>query len=305
MPLDNSKLEGYADDFKIGYDLALQQKTSRFRDKVKWASPVKGAGAQLVDHILPFEADVGGADLADTKWTHPDLMPRWAFPIPIRVTVPVTTTDKLSMLADPSNDLTKSIIMAQQRALDGRIIVPTFFRDVVGGKDKDKTLTFPSSNIIGKDIGGADSGINRVKMDAVYEGLELAEVDLDEERPWMAITPRQHRILRNLAEVKNRDFIAMGGVIKDGRVEQFLGFMVFVSNRLTKVTVSGINCVQVPVWVPSGIAVQPWMEPMVKISERPDKNYTVQLFCEARYGAIRTEEGRVWQILCNEDAVPT
>lgn len=304
MPLDNSKFEGYADDFKIGYDLALQQKVSKFKDKVKWVAPVKGAGAQLVDHILPFEADVGGADLADTKWTHADLMPRWAFPIPIRVTVPITTTDKLSMLADPSNDLTKSIIAAQQRALDGKIIVPTFFRDVVGGKDKDKTLTFPAGNIIGKDVGAADSGINRVKMDAVYEGFEKAEVDLDEERPWMAITPRQHRILRNLSEVKNSDFEKMGGVMKDGRVTQFLGFHVFVSNRLTKVVIGAVVYVMVPVWVPSGMAVQPWMEPKVKISERPDKNYTVQLYCEARYGAIRTEEGRVWQILCNEEAIP-
>lgn len=303
MPVDE-KFHGYADDFKIGYDLALQQKVSRFKDKVKFVAPVKGAGAQLVDHILPFEAEVGGNDTADTKWTHPDLMPRWAFPISIRVTVPITSTDKLSMLADPSNDLTRSIIAAQQRALDGQIIVPSFFRDVVGGKDKDRTIIFPATNIIGKDVGAADSGINRVKMDAAYELFEVAEVDLDEEKPWMAISPRQHRILRNLAEVKNNDFVQMGGVIKDGRVIQFLGFMIMTSNRLTRVMIGGVPYVQVPVWVPSGIAVQPWMEPTVKLSERPDKNYTVQLYCEARYGGIRTEEGRVIQILCNENAIP-
>ena len=303
MP-EESKYEGYADDFKIGYQLALQQRTSRFKDKVKWVAPVKGDGAQLVDHILPFEAEVGGADLADTKWTHPEMLPRWAFPIPIRVTVPVTTTDKLSMLADPSNDLTASIIAAQQRALDGKIIVPAFFRDVTAGKDKDKTKVFDPAHIIGKDVGAADSGINRDKMDAAYELFEKAEVDLDEERPWMAIKPRQHRLLRNLAEVKNIDFQKLGGVIKDGRVVQFLGFNVFVSNRLRKVLVGGVSYVEVPVWVPSGLLVQPWLEPLVRVSERPDKNYTMQLFCEARYGAIRSEEGRVIKIMCNEEALP-
>ncbi|WP_417244337.1 phage capsid protein [Celeribacter sp.] len=293
---DNSKYEGYADDFKVGYELALQQKTSKFRDKVSWASPVKGEGAQVVDHVLPFEAEVGGDDYGDTKWTHPKFMPRWAFPTPIRLTVPVSTTDKLQMLADPSNELTQSILAAQNRALDGKIIVPSFFRDVVGGKDKDKTLPFDTA----RRFGDGTTGITRDLMDQSYEQFEKDEVDLEEERPWIAITPRQHRNLRNLAEVANRDFEKLGGVMKDGRVTQFLGFFVFVSNRLTVVN----DIVDMPVWVPSGVVVQPWLDPKIKISERPDKNYTTQLFCEARYGAIRTEEGRVHMIRADETAVP-
>lgn len=295
---DNSKYDGYADDFKVGYELALQQKQSKFRDKVSWASPVKGDGAQVVDHVLPFEAETGGDDYGDTKWTHPSFAPRWAFPTPVRVTVPVTTTDKLSMLADPSNELTQSILAAQNRALDGKIIVPSFFREVTGGKDKDKTFAFGTSRI----FGDGSTGLTRDLMDQSYEQFEKDEVDLEEERPWIAITPRQHRLLRNLAEVKNRDFEKLGGVIKDGRVEQFMGFMVTMSNRL-KVN-EATNIVEMPVWVPSGMAVQPWLEPKIKISERPDKNYTTQLFCEARYGAIRTEEGRVHKILADETAVP-
>ncbi len=302
--LDQSKYDGYAEDFKIGYDLALQQKTSRFKDKVSWAAAVKGDGAQVVDHILPFEAEVGGGDFEDTKWTHPEMAPRWAFPVPIRVAVPVGTTDRLSMLSDPSNELTKSIIAAQNRALDGKIIVPSFFRDVTGGKDKDKTHQFAAGQIIDKDVGAANSGINRDKIDNAIEIFETNEVDLDEEMPWMAITPRQHRILRNLSEVKNRDFEKMGGVMKDGKVTQFLGCRVFVSNRLTKVKVGAVTYVEMPIWVPSGIAVQPWLEPNIQIGVRADKNYTTQLFCEARYGAIRTEEGRVIKVMCNEEALP-
>ncbi|WP_299085060.1 phage capsid protein [uncultured Ruegeria sp.] len=301
---DNSKYEGYADDFVVGYELALQQKKARFRDKVKWAKPVKADGAQVVDHILPFEAEVGGDDLGDTKWTHPNMMPRWAFPISVRVTVPVTTTDKLSMLADPSNDLTASIIAAQNRALDGKIVVPAFFRDVVGGKDKDKVITFDPAHVIDQNEGGNNSGINRTKIDAAIEMFHTAEVDLDEEMPWMAVTPRQERLMRNFQEVKNKDFEKMGGVIEKGRVTQFLGMQVFISTRLNKVKIGNISFVEMPIWVQSGVAVQPWLEPTVKISERSDKNYTVQLFCEARYGAIRTEEGRVIKVLCNEEALP-
>ncbi|ETW10881.1 hypothetical protein ATO8_19829 [Roseivivax marinus] len=295
---DNSTMfEGYADDFKVGYELALQQKTSKFRDKVSWATPVKAEGAQIVDHVMPFEAEVGGADMSDTKWTHAQMMPRWAYPTPIRVTVPVTTTDKLSMLADPSNQLTQSILAAQNRALDGKIIVPAFFRDVTGGKEQDKVLSFKPAHVFGD---GTD-GITRDLMDQSYEAFEKDEVDLDEETPWMAISPRQHRLLRNLSEVKNRDFEKLGGVMEKGRVTQFLGFHVFVSNRLNK---PAPGVVELPVWVPSGLVVQPWLDPKVKIGERSDKNYTTQIFCEARYGAIRAEEGRVHKIVVSENAVP-
>lgn len=305
MPLDNTKYQGYADDFVIGYELALQQRNSRFKDKVKFAKPVKADGAQIVDHILPFEAEVGGSDdYSDTKWTHPRFMPRWAFPSVVRLTVPISTTDKLSMLKDPSSELTQSIVAAQMRALDGKIIVPAFFRDVVGGKDKDQTLVFPASQLIDQNVGAAASGINRDKIDYALEIFETNEVDLDEERPWMAITPRQHRILRNMAEVKNRDFEKLGGVIKDGKVTQYLGVNIFVSNRLNKVVIGGTTYVEMPIWVPSGLVVQPWLEPKVRIDERPDKNYTLQLYSEARWGAIRSEEGRVIKVLCNESAVP-
>lgn len=304
MPLDSSKFEGYADDFKLGYDLALQQKRSRFRDKVMIAKPVKGSGAQMVDHILPFEAEIADDDYGDTKWTHPNLMPRWAFPVAMRVAVPISTTDQLEMLKDPSNELTMSIIAAQMRALDGKVIVPAFFRDVTGGKDKDKVLTFDAGHIIDKDVGAANSGINRDKIDYGIELFELAEVDLEEERPWLAVTPRQHRLMRSIAEVSEKEFEKLGGVMKDGRVTQFLGCNIFVSTRLTKVDIGGVTYVEMPMWVQSGMVVQPWMEPTVRISERPDKNYTTQLFCEGRWGAIRTEEGRVLKIVCNEEALP-
>jgi capsid protein len=299
--LTPSMAEGYADDFKMGWELALQQKDAKFKDKVVWAKPVKGEGAQIVDHIMPFEAEVGGDDLSDTKWITAEMMPRWAFPTVIRVSLPITTTDKLSTLADPSNDLTTSIIAAQNRALDGKIIIPAFFRDVSGGKDKDKILTFDTGHIIGKDEGGVDSGLNSVKIDSCIEKLEVAEVDLDTEELWCAISPRQHRILRNMAQVSQKEFEKLGGVIVKGRVTEYLGMNVMVSNKLTKVTIGGKVFVEVPVWVKSGVAVQPWLEPVVRVSERADKNYTTQLYCEARFGAIRTEEGRVLKVLCRED----
>lgn len=289
--------EGYADDFKVGYELALQQKGSRFRDHVTFVAPVKGDGAQVIDHLLPFEADIGGDDIGDTKLDEADFLPRWAFPITIRKAIVITTTDRLSMLADPSNAIVQSMWMAHRRAMDDKIIIPSMFRDVTAGKDKDQTVAFPAAQKVLSTV-GANAGMNKTKVDAAFELLEKAEVDLDEEQPRMAISPRQHRNLRALAEVANEDFRKLGGVIEKGRVKEFLGFIIVISNKLLKK--AGTNLLRCPVWVPSGVAVQPWMDPRVRISERPDKNYVTQVWAECRYGAIRTEEGRVVEVECDE-----
>ena len=306
MPNDFDKYEAYADDFLIGYELALQQKESKFKPYVKFAKAVKGRGAQVVDHVLPFEANTrSGGDVADTNLENSDFLPRWAYTVVIDKALAITNTDRLSMLADPSNELVMSMMAAFMRALDGKIIVPAFFRDVEAGADKDVTRALPASQMIAKDVGGTASGLNRDMMDAAYELFETNEVDMDEEQPVMGITPRQHRLLRNLAEVRNRDFDKLGGVMKDGKVTQYLGFRVFVSNRLNTFNDGTHDVVEMPVWVPSGLCVQPWLEPKVRINERPDKQYITQLYCEARWGAIRTEEGRVIKVTAREDVLPS
>lgn len=304
MSNDQTMFEGYAEDFKIGYELALQQIGSRFKDKVTYAPPAKGKAAQVIDHIMPMEAEVGGDDTGDTKWTHASMMPRWAFPRVTRLTTPVTTTDHLSMLEDPSNALTKSVMAGQMRALDKKIIIPAFFRTVTGGADQDKQIAFPASQLVDQNVGGNASGLNRSKIDNCIELFEKAEVDLDMEQPWMAIDPRQHRLARNIAEVSNRDFEKLGGVMEKGRVRELFGCRVFVTNMLTKVVISTVEYLEVPVWVPSGMVVQPWMDLTVKVSERADKNYTTQIYTEQRWDAVRTEEGRVCKVLCKADALP-
>jgi len=105
MPNDFDKYEAYADDFLIGYELALQQKESKFKPYVKFAKAVKGRGAQVVDHVLPFEANTrSGGDVADTNLENADFLPRWAYPVVIDKALAITNTDRLSMLAGQGRD---------------------------------------------------------------------------------------------------------------------------------------------------------------------------------------------------------
>lgn len=301
MPED-TMFETYADDFKAGFELNLQQMTSKFRDAVSWAEPVKGRSATIVNFISPFEVEVGGDDLQDTVLDGADTNTRWAFPVVMRKAVPVTNTDLLSSLSDPSNALVKAMWAAHRRGLDDHVVIPAFFRDVVGGIDKDQTISFPAADSIDIAVGGASSGINRIKVQSALERLQVSEVDLEMERPHMAISPRQHTLLLNLAEVSEQEFNKFGGVIENGMVKFWLGVRIRISNRLAT---NAAGDLRVPLWVPSGMVVQPWAETRVRVSERSDKNYTMQIYAESRYGAVRYEEGRVIEIECNPTAAIT
>lgn len=295
----NQMYESWKQDFTDGWDLVLQQLTSKFREFITWGEPKKAQGAQVIDHIFPLEADVRtGSDASDTKWKYADTKPRWAFPITLELTVPVTQTDKLHTLADPTNSLVKAINAGHMRAMDDHVIIDAFFRDVIAGKDQDETIAFPNGQVIPH---GAD-GISRDKVDQAFEMFRLAEVDLEAEAPIMGISPRQERILRNLQEVSQKEFEKMGGVIKDGRVIAYLGFKTLVTNRLKKV--AGTNYVRCPVWVPSGMHGVTWLDKRIEIGPRPDKNYTTQIYTEMRAGATRAEEGRVIEMQCDEAALP-
>lgn len=304
MPEHDSANQMYASwkqDFVDGWSLVLQQLDSKFRDAVTWGEPKQAEGAQVIDHIFPLEADIRtGSDASDTKWKTTETKPRWVHPITLELTVPVTQTDRLHTLADPTNPLVQTINAGHMRAMDSKIVLPAMFRSVTAGKDQDEVIAFPSSQVIAH--GGL--GITRDKVDESFERFRTAEVNLDIERPHIGITPRQERLLRNLAEVKLRDFEKMGGVIQDGKVTAYMGYVPIVSNNLVTYDDAGTKVVECPVWVPSGIHAVSWLEKRVEIGPRPDKNYTIQIYTEARYGATRTEEERVQKMLCSEDALP-
>lgn len=302
MPIyDNATLDGYAEQFKSGFELMLQQKQSKFQPHVMTTEPVKGTGATIANYIQPFEASVGGDDMGDTEWVIPEFNTRWVFPKKIRVAVPVTTDDVLYTLEDPSNPLIQATYAAMQRAMDRDIIIPCFFRDVVAGPDKDKTFTFDTTNhVIGEDIGGTDTGINYHKLTAARRIFLENEVDLDMEEAFIGISPQQEEWALHMAEAKNDDYRNLGIRVNDkGQLVRLGTFTPIVSNRLTTVATNVLAC---PVWVRSGVGLTTWMNPSVKLDYRADKNYTLQLFCEMRAGATRMEEGKVLQMRTQEVA---
>jgi len=300
---DPALYDAYRDHFRSSLNLALQQRVSKLAPHVTMMESVTGLGAQVMKHLLPFETDVDtDDDWSDTKVADAEATSRWAYPKTLRKALKITQSD-LTAMEDPSSQFMQTIRASIERAVDRRIIMPAFFGTVTGGLEQEKQYAFDTaSHTVPVGEGGADSNINFAKITKAKQLFEEAEVDLDMEQPIMQITPKIHRGLLHMAEVKNSDFMKLGGVINEnGIVTRFLGCMIRVSN-IALYKQGSATVARIPIWVKSGMGLQPWLFSKERIGEREDKNYSLQLYHERRYGAARLEEGRVLEIECNEAA---
>ena len=76
-----------------------------------------------------------------------------------------------------------------------------------------------------------------------------------------------------------------------------MGFK-FIHTELLGVDSSSYR--RVIAWAKSGLHLGMWNDVNAKISERSDKSYATQVYVKGTFGATRTEEGKVVEILCNE-----
>jgi hypothetical protein len=98
-------------------------------------------------------------------------------------------------------------------------------------------------------------------------------------------------------QVVSSDFNSDTPVMKDGKVMQFLGINFIHTERLPTSS-SHRRC---PVWVPSGVHLGMWNDIMSDITQRRDlSSHPYQIYLMGTFGATRTEEKKVVDILCAE-----
>jgi hypothetical protein len=146
----------------------------------------------------------------------------------------------------------------------------------------------------------AASGNVGLTVDKLREARRILmenEVDLDAEPVYCAISAEQHDDLLGQIQVVSSDFNSGAPVMKDGKVMQFLGINFIHSERLP--TSSTFR--RCPVWVPSGVHLGMWNDIMSNVTQRRDlSSHPYQVYLMGTFGATRTEEKKVVDILCAE-----
>lgn len=282
-------------EYKANVDLLLQQQGSFFRGTMTEDSYI-GKAASVVEQFGPAEAQVRSTRHADTPNMELPQAKRWVFPVDYEWGSLIDHVDKLRMIIDPTSPYVENGAHAMSRSQDDACIT-AFFATAKTGENGTTSESFNTTDFrVGVNVGGTASGLNVAKLQNALRMLMSAHKGRLMEMPYCAIGPFEHDLLLKEVQVTNADYNGGEPVLKNGTISQFMGFHFVVTDRLV---VSGGNRL-IPVWVPSGMHFGIWDDITAKVSERADKSYSWQVYLASTYGATRLQQGKVVQILCDD-----
>jgi hypothetical protein len=280
----------FVQQYTTNVDLLLQQKGSRLRGAVT-SDTYTGKAAKSVEQIGQVNAQKKTTRHADTPLISTPHDARWVFPADYRWADLIDDADKLRMLIDPQSPYAQNGAYALGRAIDDEIIA-AFFATAKTGEDGDTDTAFPA----GQQIAHGSAGLTIAKLRTAKKLLMAAEVDVDNDPLFCAITAEQHDDLLNETQAISLDYTNKP-VLVDGRITAFMGFNFIHTERIVE---NATPDRRVPCWARSGMHVGMWNDITTRITERDDKDYSVQVFVKGTFGATRLEEEKVVEIICEE-----
>lgn len=223
---------------------------------------------------------------------------RWVYPRTYDWGRVVDDIDLQQMKIKPQGAYTRSAIAAMNRKQDD-LFLEAYFGTAKTDETGSTSTTFPAANQVAVTEGGGGSatGLNVEKMRAAQQLLLEADVDIDMEEIYMAVSPQQHDDLLAQTLIVSTDFNDRP-VLVDGRVRKFLNMNIIISTRLTTDTNSYRR---LPVWVKSGMGKGSWKNINGVIRKRPDLQGNPD-YVEASMtcGFTRLEEAKCIEIKCSE-----
>lgn len=279
----------FVQQYTTNVELLLQQMGSRLRNAVTTGT-YTGKAAKAVEQIGPVEAIRRNTRHADTPLISTPHDARWVRPKDFEWADLIDDQDKIRMLIDPQSPYARNGAMALGRSID-REIINAFFATSDTGEDGDVSTAFPAGQVIAL----AATGLTVAKLREAKRLLMAADVDIDNEKLFVAVTAQQHDDLLGETQTVSIDFNTTR-VLVDGRITAFMGFN-FIHTELLLIDSNGDN--RCPAWAMSGMHLGMWNDITTRISERDDKSYSTQVYVKATHGATRVEEEKVVEILCD------
>lgn len=276
-------------------ELLVQQRGSRLEQGCTIGSYV-GKAAKAVEQIGSVVAQKRTSRHADTPLISTPHDARWVYPVDYEWADLIDDEDKLRMLIDPTSSYAQNAAYALGRAKDEEIIA-AYFGTSKTGQDGNTSTTHPSAQQVAATVGGASAnGMNVAKLRNAKKLLMAADVDIDNDPLFVAITAQQHDDLMQQVEAISLDFNTKP-VLVEGKITSFMGFN-FIHTEL--LDVNGSSQRRCPAWAKSGMHLGMWNDIKISIDRRPDKGNAMQVLAKGTFGATRTEEQKVVEIICAE-----
>lgn len=288
----------FTTQFSTNLEMKLQQMGSKLRGRVsegrhvgKQASPINQIGA------ISLRAPAGR--FSPKNRTDADFTRRWVFPQDGEIDQLIDTFDELRTIVDPQSQYLQNASNAVGRAWDDCIIAAAFGTAQTGTDASSfSSETFDTSSFqIASTFGSsAASGLTVAKLIEARRILRHYHADLETDSLTLVMGSQQESDLLNQVQVVSTEFNSRP-VLADGRITNFLGFNIVISERLA--TSSNVrNCIA---FVKSGLYLGVWKDMTNRVSVRNDlSGEPYDLYTSTSYGATRTQPGKVISILCSD-----
>jgi hypothetical protein len=186
--------------------------------------------------------------------------------------------------------------MAAGRQFD-RLLIDAFFDSAPTGKTGSSSTAHGAGQLVDNDFGASGAvGLTVAKLRQAKKLLLAADVDIEADMLYCAVTAAQHDDLLAESQVISTDFNNKP-VLVDGMVTRFLGIN-FIHTELLETDGTYRRC---PVWAKSGMHLGIWNDIMTSTSIRHDlQSEPFQAYVKISSGATRLEEEKVVEIKCAE-----
>ena len=200
--------------------------------------------------------------------------------------------DDVRMLVDPKGPYTAAGGWAMGRTIDDLILAAmTGNATSVSSTDAASDVALPSAQ---KVVHGS-AGMTMAKLRTARKILREADIDPDEEL-YLAISGDKMDDLfaESGTPIINFDYNDKKPMVT-GSIGAFFGFNFIHTERLNN---DSDGNQQVLAWAKSGVGLSIGQNIETKISERPDKNYSMQAYAQMSLGSVRVQDNHVIEIAC-------
>ena len=270
-----------------------QQKGSRLRGAVR-VEAVRGKQA-FFDQIGSQSASVRTTRAADTLLNDTPHARRMVTLADYEVADLIDDQDKLRMIVDPTSSYAQAQAFAIGRSMDD-VIITAATGDSKTGETGGTTTALPSGQKVAVNLSGSNEGLTIGKLREAKFILDNNSVDPSIPRV-MGVGPKQIQDLLATTQITSSDFNTIKALVQ-GDVDTFMGFQFITSTRLAHN--SGTDVRTCFAYAVDGITLAVAKDLTVRIDERPDKGYAVQVYACMSIGSTRMEEEKVVEISCDE-----
>lgn len=303
MPQASSVDTAFVQNYSSNVYMLSQQIGSKMRNKVR-VETVSRAENAFFDRLGEADCQEITSRHGDTPLNEIPHSRRRITPADYNTATLIDNADQLKMLISPQSPYARAQAMELGRKTDD-VIIAAALGTVSTGKTGSTSLNFQSDSlsITGEGVvttlgtlahSGTEVAITLAKMLLMMEIFNIADVDPDITKHWM-VSPKTVRDMVTLTQVGSADYNTVKTLVY-GRADFFAGFNFFWSNRIT-VDAASSAAYRSMAWAEDGIILGQAEGIISRITERADKNYSMQVYSEMSIGAVRLDGDKVHECL--------